>query len=40
MSDPLKKPGAFDRILRALEDTLRCIRIAFDIIRLLQVGYV
>lgn len=35
-----KKAGRLSEILRAIADTMQCIRIAFDIIRLLRTGIV
>lgn len=35
-----KKAGRLSEILRAIVDTMQCIRIAFDIIRLLRTGIV
>jgi hypothetical protein len=37
---PTKKAGRLSEILRAIVDTMQCIRIAFDIIRLLRTGIV
>lgn len=37
---PVKKAGGFSRILQVITETLYCIRIAFDIIRMLRTGIV
>jgi hypothetical protein len=35
-----EEPGVLERVLRAMEEILRMIKIAFDIRRLFEVGYV